>query len=315
MSESKQNNSASLFIVCRRMQGFLVGTAVIVMLLWILEEGSGAMVSNIPKEIKGWAVDREVQIYDRKTIFQYIDGGAELYLAYSFHKAHVYTYRKEGSPDIVMNIYDMGTPEDAFGVFASERAGDDVGIGQGSEYEAGLLRFYKGRYFISIMALDETPQTKPAILALATAVAEDIQSTGDRPGLLLSLPRKGLIERSIRYFYNHTLLNHYYYVADENILLLGSHTRAVLAQYSLNQGKPYVLLVRYPSIEEARKALKSFLQAYMQDAVEGMVQTEKGRWTAAVLNESILAIVFDAPTRAGALSLLKEVCPRPGGEQ
>ena len=62
---------------------------------------------------------------------------------------------------------DMSKAEDAFGVFTSERTGDDIGIGQGSEYEAGLLRFYKGRFFLSIMTFEETPQSKKTILSLA----------------------------------------------------------------------------------------------------------------------------------------------------
>ncbi|MBW2305996.1 MAG: hypothetical protein JRG73_03590 [Deltaproteobacteria bacterium] len=265
------------------------------------------MVSNIPREINGWVAHDEVQTYDRKTLFAYIDGGAELYLAYRFRKAYVHTYTKAGKPDIIMNIYDMGTSADAYGVFTSEREGDDIGIGQESGYESGLLRFFKGRFFVSVMAHEETPQSEKAVFALARAIANAIQSTGDKPELLLSLPRKGLTETSIRYFYNHTILNHHYYIADENILLLDLHTEAVLAKYSAEKGELYLLLVRYPSAQRAKKAFTSFVHAYMPDAVQGSVQTENGKWTAAVLHDKILAVVFDAPTKGGAHSLLENV--------
>jgi hypothetical protein len=87
------------------------------------------MAEDIPKEINGWVAHPEVRRYGRKTLFKYIDGGAELYLAYRFHKVYVHTYTKAEEPDIIMDIYDMSTPEDAFGVFTAEREGDDIGIG------------------------------------------------------------------------------------------------------------------------------------------------------------------------------------------
>ncbi len=267
----------------------------------------GTMVRNVPKEIDSWVANVEVRTYNRKTLFKYIDGGAELYLAYRFRKVYVYTYKKVGQPDIIMDIYDMSTAEDAFGVFTAEREGDEIGIGQGSEYAGGLLRFFKGRFFVSIMTHEETPQSGKAVLCLARAVADAIQSMGERPRLLSFLPQKGLIESSIRYFHNHTVLNLNYYIADENILLLGVHTEAVLARYSAEEGKPYLLLVKYPSTPAARTALRSFLNAYMPDAIQGIVQTENGKWTATDSHSRYVAVVFDAPSDRWALSLLETV--------
>ena len=266
------------------------------------------MEGNIPKEINGWVANVEVRTYDRKTLFKYIDGGAELYLAYRFRKAYVYTYAKVGGPDIIMGIYNMSTTKDAFGVFTSEREGEDIGIGQGSEYEGGLLRFFKGRFFVSIMTYEETPQSRKTLLGLARAVADGIQSTGDRPELPSSLPPKGLIETSIRYFYNHLILNLHYYIANENIFLLDSDTEAVLARYAAEKEKPYLLLVKYPSKQHAKKAFSSFLNAYMSDAMQtGIVKTENDKWTATDLHARFVAVVFDAPSDGCARSLLEAV--------
>lgn len=264
-------------------------------------------MQSIPKEMNGWKADPEGRTYDRKTLFKYIDGGAELYLAYRFQKVYVYRYTKAGEPDIIMDIYDMGTPEDAFGVFTSEREGDEIGIGEGSEYEAGLLRFFKGRLFVSLLTREETPESGRTVFSLAKAVADAIQMVGEKPKLVSSLPQKGLIERSIRYFYDPTILNLHYYVADENILRLGMHTEAVLARYDTEEGRPYLLIVRYPSTGGARKAFKSFLDAYMPDAVQGVVQTENARWTAADLLSPFVAVVFDASSEGYARSLLDAV--------
>jgi hypothetical protein len=277
------------------LQTFVILALVMTMLVSCSIGRCGTVVRTIPKEINGWVADVEVRTYDRKTLFKYIDGGAELYLAYSFRKVAVYTYTKKGEPEIIMGIYDMGSAEDAFGVFTSEREGNEIGIGQGSEYDAGLLRFYKGRFFVSIYSL-------------ARAVADTIQAIGERPTLLSSLSRKGLIENSIRYFSSHIILNLHYYIANENILLLDGNTRAVLARYSAEEGKPYLLLVQYPSEQRAKKAFSSFLNAYMPEARQTyIVRTENGKWTATFLHSMFVVVVFDAPSQEYAQSVLKAV--------
>jgi hypothetical protein len=264
----------------------------------------GTTSPTAPKEIDGWTADREVRTFNRKSLFEYIDGGAELYLAYRFHKAYVYRYTKPGEPDIVMDIYDMSTPEDAFGVFTAEREGDDIGIGQGSEYETGLLRFFKGPFFVSILTQEETPQSKNAVFSLATAVASGVPAVGEKPQLVSALPEQGLIENSIRYFYSPTILDLHYYVADENVFLLNENSEAVLARYALREANPYLLVVKYRSTKQAKKAFRTFLDAYMPDAVEDVIQTENGQWTATDLYSTIVTVVFDASSEADARKLL-----------
>ncbi len=263
---------------------------------------------DFPQELDGWVADSEVRQYDRKTLFKYINGGAELYLAYRFRTVTVTTYSKADNPDIILDVYDMGTPEDAYGVFTAERGGSDIGIGDGAEYEAGLLRLFKGRFFVSIMTREETDQSKKAVVSLGSAVADSVQSTGQKPKLLSSLPENKLIEQSIRYFHDYNVLNLHYYLADENILLLDTKTEAVLARYSSEEGNPYLLIAKYPSKGKAERAFESFLTAYMPEAKgSSAVQTEDGTWTATELYSSLVVVVLDAPSENWARSFLEAV--------
>jgi hypothetical protein len=162
---------------------------------------------------------------------------------------------------------------------------------------------------------EETPKSKRAVLSLSRAVSDGIESTGAKPRILSSLPSTSLIERSIRYFRNHTILNHHYYVADENILQLDVDTDAVLARYTSGREKPYLLVVEYPTKQRAENARKSFVNAYMPDAPEkDTLQTENDKWTAVGLHERVLSIVFDAPSRNSARALLEGVHTQPEGK-
>jgi hypothetical protein len=158
------------------------------------------------------------------------------------------------------------------------------------------------------MTREETNQTKKAVVSLGSAVADSVQSTGQKPELLLSLPKKKLIEHSIRYFHDYNVLNLHYYLADENILLLDTKTEAVLARYSSEEGKPYLLIAKYPSKGKAEKAFGSFLNAYMPDAKgPSVVQTEDSKWTATELYSSLVVVVLDAPSKSWARSFLEAV--------
>ena len=49
---------------------------------------------QLPAEINGWEKDSEHTVYDSKTLFKYIDGGAELYISYNFKHVLAQKYKK-----------------------------------------------------------------------------------------------------------------------------------------------------------------------------------------------------------------------------
>jgi len=248
----------------------------------------------LPKEINGWKADED-RTYDPDTIFKYLNGSGEVYRAFNFKKLFARHYVKEGQPKIIADLFDMATDKDAFGIFSHGFEGNEVDIGQGSNYMGGLLSFWKDRFFISLFAEEETDEAKEALFTLAREVASSIEKEGQIPEVVSLLPLDGLDKTKVRYFHNDIILSHHFFVADENILGLDQQTDCVLGVYQELGGEYYLLLIRYAGVDEASKALLSFASAYMPDASEpGLVQTEDGKWTAAHQQGNLLIIVFDA---------------------
>lgn len=265
------------------------------------------MGSLVPDEVDGW-IGGESRIYDRQTIFDYINGGGELYLAYGFRQVLARQFTKPEQPIIIVDLFDMGSSEDAFGIFSFEREGRDIGIGQGSEYAAGLLRFWKGKFFLSILAERETPAAKQAAIKLAKAIAQAIEPIGSKPKMLGLLPKRNLLSTSLRYFHTYPCLNYHYFVADQNILLLDRGTNAVLARYRMGKDRGYLLLVNYPETKQAKKAFDSFVGTYLPEAEEAAIaKMENGKWTGGKAVANFVIIVFDAPTKKQAETLLQAV--------
>ena len=281
------------------------------------EKGKMNPEISLPSEAAGWMWDEKEMTYNSRTVFDYIDGAAELYLAYGFQNLTVRRFEKSSRPPMTVELYDMASSEDAFGVFSFERQDEAVGIGQGSEFGGGLLRFWKGKYFVSIYADGEGAGVESAILQMGRATANSIPTTGPEPKWVDFIPGKefGLVDKSIRYLKSHVLLNQRFFIAHQNILNLSRKTEAALAQYLRHGQKVHLLLIRYPDLKEAEDAYQGFMKTYLPDA-EGKdrSKTEDGKWTIARRRDEFVLVVFGAPTEAEGETLLKTLEEKlPGG--
>jgi len=266
------------------------------------------MKKLLPVEMEGYKSDGKDQFYDRNTTFRYMDGAAELYRSYAFKLLMVRRYAKPNHPSIIVELFDMGLSEDAFGVFSFETEGEDPQVGQGSDYGGGLLRFWKGKYFVNVYAEQETSSTKQDVLEIGKGIANSIKTEGQKPKLLSYLPRGDLVERSIRFFHHHQSLNYHYFVAHENILNLGARTNSVLAHYLSPQakGKTFLVLIEYPNEQLATKAFQSFVKAFMPEASSsGSVRMENAKWAAVRPYRKYVTVVFDAPSQEKAEELIQ----------
>ena len=262
----------------------------------------------LPEYIDGWAAEPRDRIFDDKTIFDYINGTGEVYRAYNMLKCLSRRYINPNGPPIVLDIFHMGSSEDAFGVFTHNQDGEVIQIGQGGLYQHGWLRFWKDRFFVSIYAEEETAVAQRSVKGLGKAVASLITVQGSKPGILKLLPLEGLQPRSLRYLHNHVVLNYHFYLSNENILSLGPNTDAVLAEYQRDEDFARLLLVLYPNKRESTKSYTCLLRHYLPEAnAKGeVVLLENGKWSGVIVKGKLLAAIFDAHSRGLAEELLKE---------
>src|SRR5512139_3134938 len=94
------------------------------------EKGKMNPMISLPSEAGGWKWDGKEMKYDSRTLFKYIDGAAELYLAYGFQNLRVRRFEKSNQPQLIIEFYDMGSSEGAYGVFSYEQQDEEAVIGQ-----------------------------------------------------------------------------------------------------------------------------------------------------------------------------------------
>ncbi len=248
-----------------------------------------------PPIAAGWKAD-PVQSYDRTTVYAYMDGAAEVYIAYGMKALHTRIYRKEGEMPIDVSVFDMEAPAGAYGAFSFERVDDEAGIGQGSEFGGGILRYWHGHYFVFIQAQRESEASREAVLALGRQILGRLGEPGTPPPLVGALVKDGLRGQSVRAIATPGLLYSTDSLMEDNALGLPDRCEAVVARYG-KVGRPdRVILARFPDSAHALKGLGTFLRARKPRPWTGgePIQTETG-WCLGGTFGAVAVLVLDAP--------------------
>jgi len=116
------------------------------------------------------------------------------------------------------------------------------------------------------------------------------------------LPAEGLDKSSVVVLRDQAALNAHYYLADETVLGLSKKTEAVFARYRTGPGEALLLVIAYPSDEEARRIYEKFGRDFFSKAFDKkssrtLEKLETGDYAAAVLTQSVLVVVLEAPDR------------------
>ena len=269
------------------------------------------LLALIPMEARGWKADGADQVFDRETIFEYIDGAGEVYRAFNMNILVSRRFKKAGQADVIVDLFDMGSSADAFGVFAHDLDGEKRNLGQDCLYKAGLLQFWRGRFFASIFAESENPETEAVLSDLGRAISAATGPDGPRPDLLGLIPVE-FQGGQIRYFHDPQILNYHFYIASENVLGLGPEAAGVLATVGAKAEKRSCLLVRYISETAAETARSGFIRSYLPETrtaetagerAEGLLRLKDGRFAAAGRSGVYVLVVFGAPTAAEARAM------------
>lgn len=174
--------------------------------LTILIAGSAAIFSNgnivdIFPDIESWTRKGEPQSYTPDTLFEYINGAAEVFLSYDFQKLATLTYTNEQKHSFTVDIYLHGSRNDGFGIYSQERPnqGEFLSIGTHGYYEKGVLNFFKDRYYVKISSFDLGENDRGVLTSIARMIARKLEGKTEFPTVLSCFPDEKKIPHSERY--------------------------------------------------------------------------------------------------------------------
>ena len=205
---------------------------------------------DLPRE---WSLIHGPQIYTQKTLFERINGQAELYFKYGFKKSvfAIYQSKKSREDQIEVDIYEMEGVLQAFGVFSRFRNEDRPGgFGLESSLDDHSAFFYQGKYFVILYA----PEPNQEILRqFSKLISLKMSDPSPPPGEISYFPKKGLKPGSIQYF-SEGLLGHQFLKRG----FQGTYVEEAGGQAEGEKKEFKLFLAIFQNSQKANNALKDF---------------------------------------------------------
>ncbi len=220
------------------------------------EEDVVELKTLLPK-VDSWSQTEDPQTFFPETLFEYINGAAEIYLSYEFDQLIVAQYQKgEAEDTLAIEIYDMGSNRNSFGIYSAERYPENAFIDIGVEgyLEEGSLNFMVGRYYVKLLCFDCGGASDNVLKSFATEIINRTEDKGKFPDLLQVFPRNGLTTHTEKYIL-------------QNFMGYGFLHDGYLVNYSLPDQDFDAFLIEGKSRDESDEMLKRYLEAKGKDNV------------------------------------------------
>lgn len=211
---------------------------------------------------EGWNWESAPQFYNADDLFEYINGSADLYLAYGFKQLVTVNFMTDDDFSVLVDVYDMGNRLNAFGVFSNYRSpgNEYADIGSEATISDYHIRFFHGQYIVDLNASDATDIVQKFMREVATEIAVRIDAPTEKPEILNLLPVKNIIRKTPKYI-SEGLLGHQFF------------PKGLEAQYQIDSTTVKAFVVICDSQNDAESAFKAFSD-YLQKRGEGVSQIQ-----------------------------------------
>ena len=241
--------------------------------------------------VPGWAPVDEVQVFDSDSLYDLVNGQADSFFVYGFEQVHVQTYENAGGGLLRIEIWQLDTASNAYGLYTMLRSGESVAIGNSGDADPGRrVDFWQDRTFVRVFSF--APENAATLEMFAAQVSSALPPGGQRPPLMERLPEEGLVEDSEVFFHQETSIQDHLWLGGQNLLSLGAETDGVLARYLFHDVGVWLLLVEYPGDAAAAAAL------------ERLAASELDNVSAVAAEGGLLGAVFGALPGTDAEQLL-----------
>lgn len=195
--------------------------------------------------IEGWSIDEKVEVFDADNLFDRINGAAPLFIENNFREMTSMEYIR-GKDYITIQAYRHATPEDAFGMYASERSSglNYFPIGGEAQGDDANFYFFSGNIYIKMWS-SSTENVGQTLRTIADGLARNIDPEASYPSIINAFPKAGIIPYTTAYITSN-------YIGHE--FLKGVYT----TQYKSEDKTFQLFVIDAGEKEEAKKVLERY---------------------------------------------------------
>jgi len=166
--------------------------ALLGLMLWASPSlAAGAQPFAFPP-VDGWTLAGQPQVFAPDTLYDYINGGSDLYLKYDFQELTVVEYRKDAM-SVSAEVYRHRTPDHAFGIYSQERvpSAEFLAIGAQGYYENAVCNFIQRGYYVKLSGENTGAEDRAILLGFARRISETLPGPSALPEILSAFPAEG----------------------------------------------------------------------------------------------------------------------------
>ena len=252
-------------------------------------------------EIKDWKKPVSKEVFNPDNLFDRINGAAPLFIENGFQEMTTCDY-KQGDDYITIQVYRHATPEDAFGMYSSERSLDLTfyKIGGEAHGDNGSFYFFSGSVYVKIRSKGSNDKIGEAMRNISEAIASKASTDAAYPDIIKSFPKNNVIPYTQAYITSN-------YIGHEFL------NKVFLCQYRNGDLKYQLFVVNAENSDAAKEILKKYIAFTKQtiDLKEGELSIKdryngdipilwKGKYLIGIFNE-------DGKNIPNAQAILKSV--------
>jgi hypothetical protein len=244
-----------------RTRGFFV-VVLLGLALWAGGASAGEARPFAFPAVDGWTPAGQPQVFSPETLYDYINGGADLYLKYDFEELQVVEYRKD-KMSVIAEIYRHRDADHAFGIYSQERvpAAAFLPLGAQGYYENAVCNFIQGGYYVKLSSDSTGAEDREILLAFARRMSRELPAQTALPAVLSAFPPEGKKPNSEKF------------IAKDFLGYAFLHA-GFIADYDRAGQKYQLFVISGSSPEDARAMLGQYLKQLKQEAnlAEGAFQ-------------------------------------------
>jgi hypothetical protein len=214
--------------------------------------------SCIPQddEISGWFKEDVHRIYKGESLYEYIDGGAEIYHEYGFKQVITQDFSSKAGESLSLEIFEMEDDAAAYGIytFKTGTSGKIIHLGNQAVLDSYYINVWQSNYVITISAFDQSEEMQKAIVSFAQFACKKLPAGGKLPDLITILPEENKVEGSLKYIEGKIALYNYYQFSGEDFL---QAEKAVRQLYKNNNLEYQLFIFKYQNIDKCQNVIQN----------------------------------------------------------
>jgi hypothetical protein len=210
-----------------------------------LTSGKSSDIKNLlPKssELSSCKMSDTIRVYKGDELFNYVDGGAEIFMEYGFKQVATTNYADKNNNQLQVEIYEMKDSSAAYGAYTFYLNGEGKPFNAGTEgaFIDYFAVFWKGNFLTVISASEYKEVLEPAFKEIAKVINSKISSIAQAPSMIVNIKKSGVNESYIKYLKGNVGLSNVYRFIPGNSFTFNESV-------SFNMNEAQVIIMKFES--------------------------------------------------------------------